>query len=72
MVYSAFVDLVWMITWIPFWRDSEIFPDGYWENKMHNFVSLLALVAWVLKVFTKICIFKFKQIDSYNYHGIYT
>ena len=51
MVYSAFVDLVWMITWIPFWRDSEIFPDGYWENKMHNFVSLLALVAWVLKVF---------------------
>jgi len=39
-----------MLIWIPFWSDSDIFPNTYWESSTFTIISWLGFLNWIFKV----------------------
>lgn len=48
-VYSAIIDLVWLIYWLNFWERSEF--DKNWSKGVHHFVEVLSFIEFAIKVF---------------------
>ena len=42
-----FVDLIWMVYWIPHWNSDEM-KD--WQKGLHNFVILFSVVNFLMKL----------------------
>ena len=47
MIITWFVDLIWMVYWIPHWTSDEM-KD--WQKGLHTFVIFFSVVNFLLKM----------------------
>ena len=47
-IFSAIIDLIWLIYWGSFWGDDAF--DNAWNSGLHTFVIVMSVINFILKL----------------------